>query len=282
MKQIYIENQTFPQERALYAARNTTLRSCRFEGEEDGESALKECRGITAQDCYFALRYPFWHVTGALIERSEMTVDCRAALWYCKNIAIMGSKLHGIKALRECSRISMEDCSIISPEFGWSTDRLSMKNCDAESEYFLMRASRLSLDNVHLKGKYSFQYVNGAVIRNCHFDTKDAFWHSRNITVYDSVLKGEYLGWYSQNLTLVNCTIIGTQPLCYCKGLRLVNCRMESTDLSFELSQVHATIEGNVDSIKNPLSGTVRLSGTCEIIRDNKRSHGRIITEVGK
>jgi len=85
-------------------------------------------------------------------------------------------------------------------------------------------------------------------------DTKDALWHSKNVTVKNSTLKGEYLEWFSEGLTLINCKIIGTQPLCYCKNLKLINCTMEGTDLSFEYSEVEATINGHVDSIKHPLN----------------------------
>ena len=39
-----VENQRFGEERALYGARGLQVENCRFEGEEDGESALKEGR----------------------------------------------------------------------------------------------------------------------------------------------------------------------------------------------------------------------------------------------
>lgn len=64
-----IENMTLDMERALYGIRDTLVRGCTFAGPADGESALKECRDITVEDCEFLLRYPFWHVTGAEIRR---------------------------------------------------------------------------------------------------------------------------------------------------------------------------------------------------------------------
>ena len=124
----------------------------------------------------------------------------------------------------------------------------------------------VSLKNVQMKGKYSFQYMENLTIRDSYLDTKDAFWHSKNVTVYDSTVKGEYLAWFSEGLTLVNCHIIGTQPLCYCKDLKLINCTMEATDLSFEYSDVEATITGHVDSIKNPKSGTITVDSVGEIL----------------
>ena len=115
-----VENKEFDQERALYGSRDLTIRSCSFDGPADGESAIKECRNIDVEKCFFNLRYPMWHVHNLIIRDSAMTELCRAALWYSDNIEISGTKMHGIKALRECSNIKIADCDIISPEFGWS------------------------------------------------------------------------------------------------------------------------------------------------------------------
>lgn len=272
-----IENQNFAEERALYGGKRITAKHCSFDGPADGESAFKECTDISAEDCFFNLRYPFWHNHGLSIRHSEMTELCRAALWYSDNITITDTKLHGIKALRECSGIFIKNCDIISPEFGWSSRDIQINDCKAESEYFLMRAEDISFSNVQFKGKYSFQYVKDAIFSDCIFDTKDAFWHSRNVTVKNSVIKGEYLAWYSENLTMINCRIVGTQPLCYCKNLKLVDCEMTDTDLCFEKSEVEATITTPVISIKNPLSGNIYVPNVSEIIMDDEQAKGKVI-----
>ena len=271
------ENQVFDQERALYGSDGIEVKGCRFDGPADGESALKESRNILVRDCFFNLRYPFWHDTHLTIASSTMTELCRAALWYSEDITIENSVLHGIKALRECSDVRISGSDIISPEFGWSVRGIEMKDSSAQSEYFMMRSERLSFDNVKLSGKYSFQYITDSVFTNCNFDTKDAFWHARNVLVKDSVIKGEYLAWYCENVTFENCTIIGTQPLCYCKGLKMIGCRMIGTDLSFERSEVEAEILTHVDSIKNPRKGYIKVPSAGEIIRDDPLSEGEII-----
>ena len=53
-----LENMRFGEERALYASRGLTLQNCRFEGAEDGESALKESAEILARDCRYAYLFP--------------------------------------------------------------------------------------------------------------------------------------------------------------------------------------------------------------------------------
>ena len=208
-----ITNTRFDEERALYGAQNVLVRDCAFDGPTDGESAFKEGRDIQADHCFFNLRYPFWHNTGLKIENSEMTGLCRAALWYSGRVDIRETKLHGIKALRECRDVTMRGCDIVSPEFGWSVRNIDMEDCTAESEYFMLRSEHLAFRNVRMKGKYAFQYIEDAVFEHCVFDTKDAFWHARNVTVKNSVVKGEYLAWYSDGVTFINCKILAGPPL---------------------------------------------------------------------
>lgn len=272
-----IKNQVFDEERALYGSRDLRVENCSFDGPADGESAFKESKNIVVDSCYFNLRYPFWHDDGVEISNSEMTPLCRAALWYSNQIKITDSKLHGIKALRECSDVDMKGCNVVSTEFGWSVNGIRTEDCSFEGEYFMLRSSDLDFKKVSLQGKYSFQYIEDSIFENCDFNTKDAFWHAKNVTVRNSVVKGEYLGWYCENVTFENCKIIGTQPLCYCKGLKLINCTMEDADLCFEKSEVEATLTSPIISIKNPLSGRIVLPSADEIIMDDPAAKGEII-----
>ena len=266
---IYRDKQ-YDEERALYDVENAEIINCIFAGEADGESAIKECRNIKVRDCEFHLRYPFWHVNNADIDNCSMTESCRAALWYDQNVNIRNSRLHGIKALRECREIKISDCDLNSDEFAWRCGKIDIKNSVLNSQYAFFECRDVNIENLSMTGKYSFQYVENMTVRNSEFKTKDAFWHSKNVTVYDSVVYGEYLGWYSENLKLVNCKIAGTQPLCYCKGLILENCTMIDTDLSFENSEVEATVSGEIVSVKNPLSGYIKADKIGEIIFDEK------------
>ena len=128
----FVENQTFDAERAFYGSDGVNIKNCRFEGEADGESAFKESKNIFVEDCYWNLRYPFWHDKNLTIRNTELTDKCRAALWYSRDIFMENSKLHGIKTLRECEKVSVKDCHIISSEFGWSVRGIDMRDCSAE------------------------------------------------------------------------------------------------------------------------------------------------------
>ena len=261
-----IQGQQFDEERALYNLRNADVVDCVFAGPADGESVLKEARDVNLVNCRFSLRYPLWHVRGFALEDSSMDEKTRAAIWYAEGGRIQNSVLGGIKAVRECADIHISGSRIESQEFGWKSRDVQMVDTSVTGEYLFLDSRNVTLENVQMKGKYSFQYMENLTIRDSFLDTKDAFWHSKNVTVYNSTVKGEYLAWFSENLTMVNCRIIGTQPLCYCKNLKLVDCTMENCDLSFEYSDVEATIIGHVDSVKNPRSGTITLDSVGEVL----------------
>ena len=246
-----IKNRTFDEERALYHLVDTEVSDCTFAGPADGESVLKECRNIEVRNCTFSLRYPLWHVNGFSVENCSFDERARAAVW----------------------------CESVSPEFGWKCSDIEMIDSKVAAEYIFLDSCDITLDRFELKGKYSFQYVENLHIKNSILDMKDAFWHAKNVTVEDSVVKGEYLAWFSEDVTLIRCKIIGTQPLCYCKNLKLIDCTMEGCDLSFEYSDVEATVKGHVDSIKNPKSGTITVDSVGEIIREDAvtECHGIIL-----
>ena len=265
---------TLDEERALYGLNGAEIVHCVFDGPADGESALKECRNIRLTDCDLRLRYPLWHVSEGSLANCRMTDTCRAALWYDNHMNITDCDLGGIKALRECRDVTIQGGTGNSTEFGWMCRDLLIRDFALTSEYPFLHTENAEFDRFRLKGKYSFQYTKNLTFRNCVLDTKDAFWHAENVTVYDSVVKGEYLAWYSTNLRLVRCRISGTQPLCYCKGLILEDCTMEGCDLSFENSEVSATVNGHIDSVKNPVCGSVTADSIGEIILDEYKWAG--------
>lgn len=261
-----IKDQRFDEERSLYALNHGDVLDCVFAGPADGESVLKEARDVALERCDFSLRYPLWHVRGFKLKDCKMDELTRAAIWYAEGGEIRDSILGGIKAVRECKDISIKGTEIVSQEFGWKSSGITLEDSSVTAEYLFFDSRDVTLDRVKMKGKYSFQYMENLTIRDSVLDTKDAFWHSKNVTVINSVVKGEYLGWFSEGLTLINCAISGTQPLCYCKDLKLVDCTMEGTDLSFEYSDVEATVKGHIHSVKNPRSGSVTADSVGEVI----------------
>lgn len=261
------------EERALYGLCSANVTRCRFEGPADGESALKECSDLFVSRCDFKLRYPLWHARETRLVNCTMSDTCRAPLWYDSNILLRDCKINGVKAIRECTNVTLEGGSAVSTEFGWKTRGFRVRNYQLTSEaYPFFMCRDLEIDHLSMTGKYAFQYVQNVVIRNSNMKTKDVFWHAENVTIMDSTVNGEYLGWYSRGLHLIRCHIIGTQPFCYCDDLTLENCTMENCDLAFENSHVQATVTGHIDSVKNPISGSIHADSIGEIILDEHLS----------
>lgn len=264
-----IENISIGIERAFYGIKNTIFSNVVIDGLEDGESAFKECSNIEINSSEFKLRYPLWHVKNGKIYGSHMYDTCRAAMWYDESLLINKCSLYGIKAIRECKNISIEQCDIKSEEFGWKSSHIQIKDSRIDSVYAFFNTDFINIENVDFKGKYSFQYCKNIIIKNSNLDTKDAFWHSENVIVENSIIKGEYLAWYAKNIKFINCKIKGTQPICYSNGIEFVNCEFdESTDLAFEYSEVNGNIFGSIKSIKNMNKGTLMVKGNPEIIKD--------------
>lgn len=266
---IEIKQKTFPNERDLYNAKNLKLINCKFAGEEDGESALKESENVALENCFIDLRYPLWHVKGLHMLKCAQTQNCRASIWYSSDIKIDECELGGIKSLRECEKVQIANSMVNSAEFSWRTNDINVKNSKISGEYAFFECKKIVLDGVDFSGKYSFQYCENLTVKNSKLNTKDAFWHAKNVLVEDSEINGEYLGWYSENLTFVRCKIRGTQPLCYCKNLTLIDCEMEEADLAFEYSEVNANLKGSLISVKNVLKGNIVADEIGEIISSN-------------
>ncbi len=267
MKKV-ISNTFFEGERPLFATNDLRLDKVKF---YPGESALKECNNIEAHQCEFMCKYPFWHNDNVLIEECLFTVYSRAAIWYSKNIRMINSKVEAPKMFREIDNLYLENVKMPNAaETLWNCRDMQLRNVEVRGgDYIFMNGVNIEIDGFYLQGNYSFQDAKNVVIRNAKLDSKDAFWKTENVTVYDSELNGEYLGWHSKNLKLVNCKISGTQPLCYCKNLIMENCTMaEDCDLCFEYSTLEAVVTGDIVSIKNPTSGSIKCSEVGEIIID--------------
>lgn len=261
-----INDKIYQNERELYNSNNLKLINCKFQGKADGESPLKESKNISLENCLVDLRYPFWHNLNIDITNCNLTINCRASLWYTKNIKIKDTLIDGIKAIRECSNIQILNTKINSPEFLWKSKNIEINNCSLISEYAFLESKNIQISNLTFQGKYSFQYTKNIKIVNSNLDTKDCFWHCKNAVIKDCVIKGEYLAWYSNNLTFINCKIIGTQPFCYCKNLKLINCEMIDADLAFEYSNIKAKLIGDIESIKNPRSGYIFVNNVNNLI----------------
>lgn len=263
-----IRNTEFEGERPLFARRNLKLENVIIHA---GESALKCCSNIIAENCRFEGKYPFWHVDGFIVKNCVFTPGARAALWYSRNLEMTDTQVDAPKMFREMDGIKLRNVNIPDGEETlWHCANIDIENVRInKADYLFMHSHDIKINNWYQEGNYSFQYCRNVEIHNAVIHSKDAFWGTENVIVYDSELNGEYLGWHSRRLHLVRCKISGTQPLCYAKDLILEDCEFEpDCDLAFEDSEVKASINGHVTSIKNPVAGYIHAGSVGEIIID--------------
>ena len=252
-----ISKQHFEGERPLFAKHHLRLEQVTI---GDGESAIKECSDIEAEDCRFWGKYPFWHVHGFRINRCQFDVGARSALWYSDHLDMRNTRIDGPKMFREMSDLYMENVTINdADETFWRCRNVEARNLELhEGTYPFMFSDNIRIDGLKSDSKYVFQYCKNVELHHAHIVTKDSFWECENVTIYDSLLDGEYLAWHSKNVRLVNCHLAGEQLLCYADQLVLENCTFDQAcDRVFEYSNVEASIRGHIENIKNPISGHV-------------------------
>lgn len=252
-----IRDKSFGGERPLFETHNLRLENITI---TDGESGIKHCSNIEAEECKFYGKYPWWHVHGSRISHCYFAPGSRSAIWYSSDMHMSDCVIDGPKFFREMKNLSLENVTINdADETFWNIDGLRVKNVTLhDGTYPFMGCRNVDVDGLTSDSKYVFQYVKNATIRNARITTKDSFWETENVTVIDSTLDGEYLGWHSKNLRLVRCHISGEQPLCYAEGLVLEHCTFDAAcDRAFEYSTVQADIRGHIENIKNPTSGSI-------------------------
>ena len=263
-----IKRQHFEGERPLFEKHHVRLEQVTI---GDGESAIKECSDIEADDCHFWGKYPFWHVHGFKISRCQFDVGARSALWYSDHLEMSDTRIDAPKMFREMHDIKLENVIINdADETFWRCQGIEAHNLTLhEGTYPFMFCENVRIDGLKSDSKYVFQYCKNIELRNANIVTKDSFWECENVTIYDSVLDGEYLAWHSKNVRLVNCHLAGEQLLCYAEDLVLENCTFDAAcDRVFEYSDVQADIRGHIENIKNPSSGHIMADSIGSITID--------------
>lgn len=276
-----IKDKQFGGERPLFATHDLQLENIVI---TDGESGIKQCQNIEANNCKFYGKYPWWHVDGACINNCYFAEGSRSAIWYTNDLKMTNCKIDGPKFFREMQNVELENVEINdADETFWKVDGLKLKNVTLHGgTYPFMFSKNIYVDGLESDSKYVFQYCQNVEVHNAHITTKDSFWECENITIYDSVLDGEYLAWHSNNVRLVNCKLSGEQLLCYCNNLVLENCTFDKAcDRVFEYSTVQATINGHIENIKNPTSGHIIADSIGSVTIDqNVRTPNNCIIET--
>lgn len=264
------ENQRFTGERAKFAEKKSVFNNCIF---DDGESPLKESSEIELNGTNFQWKYPLWYCSNVVADNCSFLEMARAGIWYTNDILMKNTLVEAPKIFRKCRHVVLEKVQLMNAsETLWQCSEVMMNDVVAKGDYFAMNSSNIVANNFSLAGNYGFDSCSNIEINNSKLLTKDAFWNCENVIVRDSYICGEYLGWNSKNLYFENCVIESLQGLCYIDGLVLKNCKLLNTNLCFEYcANIQAEIDGDIVSVKNPISGMIVADKIGEIILESDK-----------
>ncbi len=267
-------------ERALFKQENTDIYDTIF---DDGESPLKESRGIALYGSMFKWKYPLWYAKDIHATDCTWFDMARAGVWYSDDVTVDNALIEAPKNFRRCNNLTLNNVTFVdAAETLWSCNNVKLNNVTAKGDYFAMNTNNIRIDGFKLVGNYSFDGCRNVEIHGANMLSKDSFWNTDNVTVYDSFISGEYLGWNAKNLTLINCTIESLQGMCYIDNLVMKNCKLINTTLAFEYSSVDADINSKIDSVMNPSSGIIRAEHIDNLILEKDKidpSKTKIICE---
>lgn len=264
-----IEQQYLTGERALFHAKDMSIHYSTF---ADGESPLKESENIELYHSMFKWKYPLWYSKNITLKECSLFEMARAGIWYTDHISLTDCIIEAPKIFRRATNIRLKNVTLHNAEETlWHCNQIKMENVSAKGHYFAMNSNNIEIDGFELVGNYSFDGCKNMTIRNAKMLSKDAFWNCENVTVYDSFISGEYLGWNAKNITFINCIIESLQGMCYMDNIVMKNCRLLNTTLAFEYSTVDAQINGTIDSVFNPMSGTIHVDKIGKLIQEENR-----------
>ena len=278
-----LRKQHYTGERALFMVHDAKIVDCLF---DDGESPLKECLDLEVKTSTFDWKYPLWYGNRIQVSDCKFTVNARAGIWYTNDASFSSCLIEAPKCFRACHNLTLENLNIPeAKETVWSCDGVTIKDVTvSQADYFGYHSKNIVVDNLTLQGNYIFDSCENITISNSKLMTKDAFWNCKHVKATNCYIEGEYIGWNSEDLEFVDCVIRSHQGLCYIKKLKMVNCQLLDTDLCFEYcSEIDAEINSEVMSIKNPLSGVIKVKKVGEIILDDPNvDHSQTKIVVGE
>lgn len=237
---------------------------------EDGESPLKESSNLKIAKSSFKWKYPLWYYDNIEMKGGVLFETARAGIWYTKNIVIHNCIIDAPKTFRRSKNINLIEVQMSNAqETLWQCEQIKLQDVMVQGDYFAMNCSDIHVNGLTLYGGYPFDGCKDVEIHNAKLLSKDAFWNCEDVVVYDSFISGDYIGWNSKNLTFINCTIESLQGFCYVENLVMKNCKMINTNLAFEYSTVDVDISTEIESIKNPIGGTIKAKKINNLIFDD-------------
>lgn len=263
-----INQQVLTGERALFQGHDLHITNSTF---VDGESPLKHGHNLTIDHTIFKWKYPLWYADQVTLTDTTWQPDAHAGIWYSQHLKMANTTVWATKTFRHAQHLNLQHVDFANAgETLWWCDDVTLDHVTANGDYFGMNTNNVVASHLKITGNYAFDGGKNIEVHDSTFITHDAFWNCDNVTIYDSTIVGEYLAWNAKNITFVNCWLESDQGLCYVENLTMRNCSLINTDLAFEYcSNVDATINTKIDSVKNPLNGQITAPAIGKVIFDD-------------
>ena len=179
-----IHQQVLSGERSLFQAQDLRIYDTIF---ADGESPLKESRGIELYSSFFRWKYPLWYSRDIIMKDCFLANTARAGIWYTDELTAENVSIEAPKTFRRCRGLTLRNVTMSdAAETLWSCDGVKLNDVRAKGDYFAMNSRNMEIDGLELFGNYPFDGAENIVIRNSKLLSKDAFWNTNNVTVYES------------------------------------------------------------------------------------------------
>ena len=111
-------------ERALFKQENTDIYDTIF---DDGESPLKESRGIALYGSMFKWKYPLWYAKDIHATGCTWFDMARAGVWYSDDVTVDNALIEAPKNFRRCNNLTLNNVTFVdAAETLWSCNNVKL------------------------------------------------------------------------------------------------------------------------------------------------------------
>ena len=196
-----IKDELFGGERPLFAVKDTRLEHITI---VDGESGIKFCRNLEADNCSFYGKYPWWHVDGSLITNCYFAVfwkvnglkvrgltlhDGTYPFMFCENVDVDGLESDSKYVFQYVKNAVIRNSRIVTKDAFWETENVTIYDSTLDGEYLGWHSKNLKLVRCHIAGEQPLCYIDGLTLEDCTFDA--ACDRCFEDTVLDADIKGD-------------------------------------------------------------------------------------------
>lgn len=266
-----VDGGVYQEGRELQALTDTVVFGAEFLSAEDTGEPLIDCANVLVQNSIFAVERPLVGAVKTIISMCDFDQTTRGTLSDSNRIVVQHCVFEGADSLSACERVHLHESEIYGYGLARDCKRLKLTSVIVEGVDAFLNCSNLAAWNLSVAGDGAFRHLENSLITGSIINGDDVLAYAKNVTLRDCVITGRRIGWMAQDLTFINCTIVGEAPLCRGREINVIDCRMLLADMAFEYSEIEASINGHINSVINPLSGTILADTVGTVLNGNAR-----------